>query len=94
MLLLASELQQTIFAMTPTRGIDAFASADAGQVWGDGRSDTDPVIVDNQRFHARDWRSGLGGGVQYRHSRALAVRVEMSRSPERSSLYASLTRGF
>jgi outer membrane protein assembly factor BamA len=79
--LFSSELQQTVLALTGTRGIDLFGSADAGQVWDD-------------RFLPRSWHSGLGGGLQYRHSRAIAVRIEASRSEERTLIYASLSRGF
>ena len=79
---LASELQQTVYAMTSRRGIDLLASADTGQVWG------------SQDFSSRNWESGIGGGLQYRHSRNMAARVEASRSRERIAIYASLSRGF
>jgi hypothetical protein len=79
--LFSTELQQTVFAMTGTRGIDLFASADAGRVWDDEAS-------------PRTWRSGRGGGLQYRHSRAIAARIEASDSRERTLIYASLSRGF
>ena len=84
MLLFSTELQQTVFAITPVRGVDLFASADAGQVWGTHATSTS----------AHDWHSGLGGGLQYRHSRAIAARIEASRSRERVAIYASLSRGF
>jgi hypothetical protein len=93
-LLLSTELQQTMLAMSAVRGVDLFASADTGQVWGDARSATDPVILDNQTFRSRNWHSGLGGGLQYRHSRSLAARVEVGRSRERTLIYVSLSRGF
>jgi hypothetical protein len=80
--LISSELQQTVYAMTPTRGIDGFASADSGQVWG-----TKP-------FDRRNWESGFGGGIQYRHSRSIAARIEWGRSLERIAFYASASRGF
>jgi len=79
--LFSSELQQTVFSLTGVRGIDVFASADAGQVWSDALS-------------PHDWHSGFGGGIQYRHSRAIAARIEASRSRERILIYASLSRGF
>ena len=82
MMLLSSELQQTMLAMTAVRGVDAFASADAGQVWG------------RDAFTPRHWRSGFGGGLQYRHSRSLAARLEASHGVERTEIYASLSRGF
>jgi hypothetical protein len=93
-LLLSTELQQTVYSITGFRGVDVFASADAGQVWGDARSSTDPVILDNQDFSPRNWHSGLGGGLQYRHSRNLAARVEVGRSHQRTLIYWSLSRGF
>jgi hypothetical protein len=68
--------------MKATRGVDLFASADAGQVWG------------GQPFSSRNWESGLGGGLQYRHSGSVAARIEASRSRERIAIYASLSRGF
>ncbi len=92
--LLSTELQQTVYSITGIRGVDVFASADTGQVWGDARSSIDPVILDNQDFSLRDWHSGLGGGLQYRHSRNLAARVEVSRSLEHTLLYWSMSRGF
>jgi hemolysin activation/secretion protein len=79
--LFSTELQQTAFAITGVRGVDLFASADAGQVW-------------DARFRPRSWHSGFGGGVQYRHSRAIAARIEASRGRERIVIYASLSRGF
>lgn len=93
-LLLSTELQQTVYSNTARRGVDVFAFADAGQVWGDARSSTDPVILNNQDFSPRNWHSGLGGGLQYRHSRTLAARVEVSRSHQRTMIYWSLSRGF
>ena len=80
--LLSSEIQRTVHAMTPVRGLDLFASADTGQVW----SGSD--------FDARHWHSGLGGGLQYRHSRGLAVRIEVSRSQELTRVYYAMSRGF
>ena len=93
-LLLSSELQQTVVSMTAVRGLDVFASADTGQIWGDARSSTDPVSLDTHALSSRNWHSGLGGGLQYRHSRSLAARVEASRSQERTAIYVSLSRGF
>jgi len=94
MLLFSSELQQTVYALTGVRGVDLFATGDVGQVWGDARSSSDLAIRDNQAFSRRNWHSGLGGGLQYRHSRSIAVRVEVSRSPENVLTYVSLSRGF
>ena len=94
MLLLSSELQRTVVSMTAVRGLDLFASADTGQIWGDDRTSTDPSMLDAQPLGSRNWHSGLGGGLQYRHSRSLAARVEASRSRERTAIYVSLSRGF
>ena len=94
-LLLSAELQQTVHSITSVRGIDVFGFADAGQVWGDARSATDLVILDNQDFSSRNWHSGIGGGLQYRHSRSLAVRVDIARSHEQAIIaFWSLSRGF
>jgi hemolysin activation/secretion protein len=82
-ILLASELQRTVVPLTPVRGVDVFASADTGQVW-----------MDRREFTQSGWRSGLGGGVQYRHSSAMAVRVEMSHGVEGTQTYFALSRGF
>ncbi len=92
--LLSTELQQTVHAITAVRGVDVFASSDAGQVWGDARSSTDPGILDNQDFRSGNWHASFGGGLQYRHSRSLAARVEVSRSPQHTLVYWSLSRGF
>jgi hypothetical protein len=83
LLLLASELQRTIVPLTRVRGVDLFASGDAGQTW-----------TDRREFTRSRWRSGLGGGVQYRHSQTMAVRVETSHGVEGVQSYASLSRGF
>jgi hypothetical protein len=82
-LLLASELQRTVVPLTAVRGVDLFASADTGQIW-----------TDRGEFSRSRWRSGLGGGVQYRHSHAMAARIEMSRGIEGTRTYVSLSRGF
>jgi hypothetical protein len=71
-----------------------FALADVGKVWGDARSTTDAVILANRQFLSSNWRSGVGGGLQYRHSGSLAARLEAGHSNERTQLYASLSRGF
>jgi outer membrane protein assembly factor BamA len=94
MLLVSTEVQRTVLTSTGVRGVDVVAFVDAGQVWGDARSSTDPVILDNQAFSSRNWHAGWGGGVQYRHSRSVAIRLEAGRSPEGTVLYLSLSRGF
>jgi hypothetical protein len=95
-LVLSVEPRQTVWAMNDenTRGIDIHAFGDGGQVWGDNRSDTDPLIIANKSFSSVKWRFGVGGGVTYRHNRAFAVRIELGHSNETNLVYWSLTRGF
>jgi outer membrane protein assembly factor BamA len=97
-LIFSTELRQTVYKKTDHRGVDVFAFADSGQVWGDARSISstaaDPAILENQEFRSSNWRSGVGGGVQYRHSRSLGGRFEMGRSNEGIRFYASMSRGF
>jgi hypothetical protein len=90
----SAELRQTVWTKGEDRGLDVFAFGDAGQVWGDNRSKTDPTILANQQFDSKNWRASVGGGVQYRYSRGLAGRVEIGHSQERNLIYASVTRGF
>jgi hypothetical protein len=90
----STELQRTVRALSDTRGIDALAFVDAGQVWGDARSLIDPEILDNRDFNAGEWRGGFGGGVQYRHSPKLAVRLDVGRSREETIFYLAFSRGF
>lgn len=90
----SAELRRTIWTESEERGLDVFGFGEAGQVWGDNRSQTDPLIVANQDFDAKNWRASVGGGVQYRYSRGLAARVEVGHSHERNLIYVSLTRGF
>ncbi|MGH9751827.1 MAG: BamA/TamA family outer membrane protein [Blastocatellia bacterium] len=95
-LVLSAEPRQTVWAMNDdnTRGIDIHGFGDGGQVWGDNRSNTDPVILANDDFRSENWRFGVGGGVTYRHNRAFAVRIELGHSNEGNLVYLSLTRGF
>lgn len=90
----SAELRQTVFSQEENRGIDVFAFGDTGQVWGDNRSRSNPATLGNRDFDARNWRAGLGGGVQYRYSKALAIRVEIGHSNERNLIYLSVSRGF
>lgn len=92
-LLFSTELRQTVYSKTDSRGLDVFAFADSGQVWGDARS-IDPLIRENQNFSSSNWHSGTGGGLQYRHSHSLAARLEVGRSNEGTLIYLSLSRGF
>ena len=94
-LLLSTELQRTVHAMTPVRGVDLFASADTGQVWGDARSSTDPAILDNQDFQLAQ--------LALRHSEAVFSIGTRAASPLESKsagvassilIYWSLSRGF
>jgi hypothetical protein len=93
-LLFSTELRQTVYSKTDRRGVDAFVFADSGQVWGDARSPADPVIRANQNLTSSNWHSGVGGGVQYRHSHSLAARLEVGRSNEGARIYLSMSRGF
>jgi Omp85 superfamily domain len=93
-LLFSGELRQTLWKKTETSGLDIFGFADVGQVWGDNRSQTNPTIIQNEDFDSRNWRTGSGGGVQYRLSKSFAFRVELGHSNERNLLYFSFSRGF
>jgi len=94
MVLVSMEVQQTLRSMTPTRGIDVYGLADTGQVWGDARSTTDPTVLDGQAFSSRNWHTGVGTGLQYRHSPSVAARIEVGRSREGTEIYVTLSRGF
>jgi hypothetical protein len=88
------ELLQTVWTQREDRGLDVFGFGDAGQVWGDNRSQTDPAILANRGFDSSNWRASVGGGVQYRYSSKLAGRIEVGHSNERSLIYVSISRGF
>jgi outer membrane protein assembly factor BamA len=94
LLMFSTELRRTVYKKTDHRGMDVFAFADSGQTWGDTRSQIDPSILSIQHFSSSGWRSGVGGGLQYRHSHALAARLEAGRSNEGVKIYASISRGF
>src|SRR5262249_54455803 len=93
-LVLSAELRQTIWTQKDTRGLDIHFFGDGGQVWGDNRSKTDPVVLANDNFSSSNWRFGIGGGFTYRVNRAFAVRIELGHSNESNLIYFSLTRGF
>jgi outer membrane protein assembly factor BamA len=93
-LIVSAELRRTVYKKTDHRGIDVFALADSGQVWGDSRSTTDPAVLANQDFRSSNWHSAVGGGVDYRHSRSVAARFEVARSNEGVQVYLSMSRGF
>jgi len=90
----SAELRQTVWTQSEERGLDVFGFGDAGQVWGDSRSRTDPAVLLNGDFDSSNWRASVGGGLQYRYSRAFAGRVEIGHSHERNLIYFSITRGF
>jgi hypothetical protein len=92
--LVSVELRQTVWTLKEDRGLDLFAFGDAGEVWGDNRSGTDPAILANRDFRSKFIRGGLGGGVEFRYSRRLAGRIEIGHSYETTKVYLSLTRGF
>jgi len=94
MLMYSAELRQTLIEKSPTRGIDAIAFADTGQVWGDARSLTDPAVLLNRHLDRSNWHSGVGFAVQYRHTPKLAARIDVSHSNEGYFVYMSVTRGF
>jgi outer membrane protein assembly factor BamA len=90
----SAELRQTIWTQEEDRGLDVVAFGDAGQVWGDNRSRTDPAVLVNQDFNSSNFRASVGGGFQYRYSKSIAGRVEIGHSHERNLIYFSMTRGF
>ena len=77
-----------------TRGLDLIVFGDVGQVWGDNRSNIDPTILRNDDFDSRNYRTGAGGGVQYRLSKSVAFRFEIGASNERTLGYIALRPGF
>jgi hypothetical protein len=89
------ELRQTVYSFKKEqRGIDLIGFGDAGQVWGDNRSTTDPTILGNDHFASRNWKAGIGGGVQYRHTKGLVVRFDVATSQDGPRMYVSISRGF
>jgi len=90
------EIRQTVWSMNDenTKGLDIIAFGDLGQVWGDNRSNTDPTVLRNDSFDSRNYRTGFGGGVQYRLNKSVAFRIEIGASTERTLPYFSLRQGF
>lgn len=89
------ELRQTVHSFKKEhRGIDLIGFGDAGQVWGDNRSTTDPTVLGNANFASRNWKAGIGGGVQYRHTKSLVVRFDVASSQDGPRTYISISRGF
>jgi hypothetical protein len=94
LLLGAVEIRRTVYARSERSGVDVFAFGDAGQVWGDSRPATVPEIKANQDFSASNWKSSVGGGVQFRASRRFGVRVAVGQSNEGTRLHFSFSPDF
>jgi hypothetical protein len=94
--LYSAEIRQTIWSMDDenTKGLDIIVFGDVGQVWGDNRSNTDPTVLRNDDFDSRNYRTGAGGGIQYRLNKSVAFRFEIGASNERTLGYISLRPGF
>src|SRR5215475_4222006 len=94
--LYSAEIRQTIWSQNDenTKGLDIVAFGDVGQVWGDNRSRTDPTVLRNENFDSRNYRTGAGGGIQYRLNKSVAFRFEIGASNEKTRPYVSLRSGF
>ena len=94
--LFSGEVRQTIWSMNDenTKGLDLVVFGDVGQVWGDNRSRVNPIVLLNENFDTRNYRTGFGGGIQYRISKGIAFRLEVGASNERTLGYLSLRPGF
>ena len=89
------ELRQTVYSFKKEhRGLDLIGFGDSGQVWGHNRSTTDPTIMGHDNFASRNWKAGIGGAVQYRHTKSLAVRFDVATSQDGQHAYFSVSRGF
>jgi hypothetical protein len=88
------EPRQTVWRQEEDKGLDVFAFGDAGQVWGDNRALRSAALFANDEFDSRNWRFGIGGGVQYRFNKSTAFRVDIGHSNERNMVYFSVSRGF
>ena len=89
------ELRQTVYSFNDEyRGLDLIGFGDAGQVWGDNRSNAHPTILGNDTFSSRNWKAGSGGGIQYRHTKSLAVRLDIATSQDGLRTYFAISRGF
>lgn len=93
-LLFSVEPRRTVWKQSETKGLDAFVFGDGGQVWGDNRSNTNPLILANDKFRSENWRFSVGSGVQYRMSKSFAVRIEVGHSNEANMVFFSVGRGF
>jgi outer membrane protein assembly factor BamA len=94
LLMFSTELRQTVWSKSESKGVDVFAFGDAGQVWGDNRSRIDPVMLKNDKFDSSNWRASVGGGAQYRAGSLLILRAEIAHSSESNKFYFSIGRGF
>jgi hypothetical protein len=94
--LYSGEIRQTVWSMNDenTRGLDLVVFGDVGQVWGDNRSNVDPAVLLNDDFDSRNYRTGFGGGIQYRLNKSVAFRIEIGASNERTLTFVSLRPGF
>ena len=94
--LFSGEVRQTVWSMNDenTKGLDLIVFTDVGQVWGDNRSSVNPTILVNDDFDSRNYRTGFGGGIQYRINKSFAFRLEIGASNERILNYISLRPGF
>jgi hypothetical protein len=89
------ELRRTVYSFEKkNRGLDLIGFGDSGQVWGHNRSTTDPTIMGHNNFASRNWKAGIGGAVQYRHTKSLAVRFDVATSQDGQRTYFSVSRGF
>ena len=48
----------------------------------------------HDNFASRNWKAGIGGAVQYRHTKSLAVRFDVATSQDGQRMYFSVSRGF
>jgi Omp85 superfamily domain len=94
LLLFSIEPRRTVWKQSETKGLDVFVFGDAGQVWGDSRSTTDPQVLANDKMNSSFWRFGVGGGAQYRLSKNFGFRIDISTSNEVNRVFFSVSRGF
>jgi surface antigen Omp85-like protein len=94
LLLFSIEPRRTVWRQSETKGVDAFLFGDAGQVWGDSRSTTNPQVLANNQMNSSFWRYGIGGGAQYRMGKNFGVRIDIGHSSEGTRAYFSFSRGF
>jgi hypothetical protein len=89
------ELRRTVYSFKKeNRGLDLIGFGDSGQVWGHNRSTRDLTIMGQDKFASRNWKAGIGGAVQYRHTKSLVVRFDVATSQDGQRAYFSVSRGF